>query len=313
LLRKLVPEARIGFAHGQMDPDDLERILARFADHELDVLVTTAIIESGIDMPRVNTMIVNRADSFGLAQLYQLRGRIGRGMVRGHCTLLVGGAGAVRREAMERLRALQRHSTLGSGFALASEDLEQRGGGDILGEKQHGHIAAIGFDAYVQLLEEATHKVRGEVVRAQIEPELEVSVPAVIPEAWIPDTGDRLDLYQRLAIAHDERQLDAVVRDAESEWGALPEEVSNLVGLTRLKLRCRALGVVELRVLRVRAVAKLHDATTVRLATVDALCKKSPNRFRRTGMEVEARFTPEEGAFPLRVAEWVLSAVSGKA
>lgn len=312
-LRRLVPEARIGVAHGQMDADELEKILTRFAHRELDVLLCTAIIESGIDMPTVNTMIVNRAEQFGLAQLYQLRGRIGRGAVRGHCTLLVGGAGQVRREAMERLRALQVHTALGSGFALASQDLEARGGGEILGEKQHGHIAAIGFDAYVQLLEEAVQAARGQHVRAHIEPEIEVAVVAVLPESYVPDAAERLDWYQRLAVAQDLRALAREVQALIEEWGEAPEELRNLVAMTELKLRCRDAGITRLSVLKVRAIVTLHSETRVRPAAVDALIQKHPNRFKRLPSgDVEARFTPDEGQFPLHVAAWVLGKLLGE-
>ncbi len=311
-VRRLVPEARIVVAHGQQSDDKMEKALTTFAGREADVLVSTAIIESGIDMPTVNTMIINRAEQFGLAQLYQLRGRIGRGDVRGHCTLLVSATGVGRAEAMHRLRSLQEHTKLGSGFALASEDLEQRGGGDILGEKQHGHIAAIGFDAYVELLDEACHIARGEAARKQIEPELDVPVAALIPEDYLPDVSDRLDVYSRLANAGDVESVRRITGDLERRNGDLPAEVHNLRQLTELKHTCRALGISRVSVLKVRAILELHPLSKVPLTALARLAADAPGRFKRAGERtLEVRFTADEGQFPFRVIEWAVARLTG--
>ena len=306
-VRRLVPEARIVVAHGQQSDDKMEKALTAFAGREADVLVSTAIIENGIDMPTVNTMIINRAEQFGLAQLYQLRGRIGRGDVRACCTLLVSATGVARAESMHRLRALQEHTKLGSGFALASEDLEQRGGGDILGEKQHGHIAAIGFDAYVELLEEACHIARGEAARQQIEPELEVPVAALIPEEYLPDVADRLDVYSRLANARDIEAVRRITGDLERRNGELPAEVHNLRQLTELKHTCRTLGIARVAVLKVRAILELHAESKISIAALTKLASDEPGRFKRSGeRSIEVRFTLDEGQFPFRVVDWVI-------
>jgi len=305
-LAKLVPEAHLVVAHGQMDDRVLERALGEFIEGRANVLVSTAIIESGVDLPLVNTMLINRAELLGTAQLYQLRGRVGRGTVRGHCTVLVSGAGAQRKTSMERLRALQEHTELGSNFALAARDLELRGSGEILGEKQHGHIAAIGFDAYLELLEEAVARARGEAERRRIDPEVEVPVPCALPDAWIPDVSERLDAYQRLALARTRAEVRAEVDRLEASYGEAPAEALNLGWLNEARVRCQELGIERFAVLKVRAVVRFHASTNVAPARVDELCAAAPQRFRRLSpSEVEVRFTPDEGQLPFRLVDWV--------
>ena len=293
-----------------MDDDRLERAFVRFVRQETNVLVCTTIIESGVDIPTVNTMIVNRASDLGLAQLYQLRGRIGRSGVRAVCTLLVSGAGEMRREAAARLRALQENSELGSNFTLASADLELRGGGELLGDRQHGHIAAIGFDAYLELLEEAVAVARGEEARQEVEPEIEVPAPAWIGEDYVPELGERLDFYQRFARARSSDEVRRVSDELERRYGSPPPEAVNLGWLAAVRVRCRSLGVERLAVLKVRAVATLHARTRT-----DALlrcCAAEPGRFRQTGERaLEMRFTPEEAQHPFRVLEFLLARLDG--
>ncbi len=311
-LRKRLPDVRIDVAHGQMSPEQLEAALGRFASGETEVLVCTTIIESGVDLPNANLMIVNRAETFGVAQLYQLRGRVGRSTAEARCVLLVGGSGLVRKEALTRLHALQQATALGSGFSVASRDLELRGGGEILGEKQHGHIAAIGFDAYIELLEEACAHVRGEVVAEVIDPEVEVPLPTVIPEEWIADTAERLDAYGRLARAADTKRVRGVMHDLEGRYGAPPDEAVNLQKLTELRLRCRELGLVKLAVLKVRVAVELHPRHKLDPMRLMELCTREPARFRRHGeMGIDIRGTPEETAEPFRFAEWAIARLRG--
>ncbi len=305
-LAKVVPEARVAVAHGQMEEGALEKVMMRFLDRRIDVLVCTTIVESGVDISNANTMIVNRADTFGLAQLYQLRGRIGRSPVRAHCTLLVAGSGDMRKEAARRLRALQENSELGSNFALASADLELRGGGELLGDKQHGHIAAIGFDAYLELLEEAVAVARGEDTRAQVDPEIEVSLPALLPEAWIEPLPERLDAYQQLALARTRDEIRRTLDALEARWGPPPDEAVHLGWLSGLRVACRDLGIARLTMLKVRAIAELAPASRVNPATLERLTTREPNRWRRASdTTVELRLTPEEAAHPFRVLEFV--------
>ena len=306
-VREVVPEATVGVGHGQMSDDALERVLVGFVRREFDVFVCTTLIESGVDLPNVNTMIVDNADTLGLAQLYQLRGRIGRGTARAICSLLVRGSGDLRREAIARLRVLQENTELGSGFALASSDLELRGGGELLGDKQHGQIAAIGFDAYLELLEDAVQEARGEASRRQLEPEIEIAAPAWLPDDYVPDLPERLETYQKLARARTRDEARNIVERLEHLYGPPPPEVLNLGWLSESRVRCRELGIENVAFLKVRVLVRLHAPTNVHPRTVDRLLTKEPARFRRVSeRELEIRFTPEEGAHPFRVLEWIL-------
>ncbi len=308
-VQKLVPEARVAFAHGRMGTDVLEDVFLKFTRGEIDVLVATTIIESGLDLPLVNTMIINRADQLGLAQLYQLRGRVGRGDVPARCTLLVpeGATGGAEQHAgWERLRALQEHSELGGGFVLASQDLEHRGAGDFLGERQHGHIAAIGLDAYLELLEEAVTQARGDVARQQIDPEIEVPVSAFIPETWLPDVHERLEVYRRLAAVRTRTELSGLLDRLAEAHGALPEPVENLRWMQMARLGCRELGIEAANWLKLRVLLRFHPTTPVDPAGLLQLCADEPGRFRMVdGSTVELRFTPEEGKYPLRFLDIV--------
>lgn len=302
-LQKLVPEARIDVAHGQMEDQELEGALIRFTRQQTDVLVCTTIIENGIDLPLVNTMLINRAEQFGVAQLYQLRGRIGRGDVEARCTLLVGKRS---RLALERLAALQEHTALGSGFALASHDLELRGTGDLLGHRQHGHISSIGLDTYLDLLEQAVAEARGEQRQEQLQSEIEMPISGFLPEDYIADLSTRLDIYQRLARAGTEADVDRVMGGLEQRWGTLPEPVANLGELTRLRARCQALGIERLSWLKVRLLLQIHPRTSLSPVKVLDLCQRDPARFRlRDPQTLEVRIRPDETAAPFRLLSWV--------
>lgn len=311
-LRKLVPEARIGVAHGQMGPSELERCLRRFIRGEDDVLLSTAIIESGIDLPMVNTMIINRGEMFGLAQLYQLRGRVGRGNVRAHCTVLTSGDHDPKSAVYERLQAFQKHNELGSNFALASEDLEQRGAGDILGERQHGQISSIGFDAYLELLEDAVAKARGQGSVHRIDPDIEIGVPAVLPDSWIPELTERLDGYQHLALARTQKEAERAFAVLVERNGKAPPEAQNLLRVTNLRIRCRELGIERLSMLKVRALIRVvRDVPGTVWAKAGALGKENPRRWKwdEASGEMEVRFAPEEALDPWRFVSWVLASL----
>jgi transcription-repair coupling factor (superfamily II helicase) len=244
-LQALVPEARIGVAHGQMGEGALEQAMVDFVDGKFDVLCATAIIESGLDITRANTMIVDRADMFGLSQLYQLRGRVGRSKERAYCYLVVPPASAMTDEARARIEALERHTELGSGFQIASLDLELRGGGDLLGAEQSGVVASVGFDLFCSMLEDAVRELRGEEVVHEVEPDLSFDVEALLPESYIDEVGVRLSLYKRLASAVDEGEVAEIAAEMEDRFGPPPQESKNLVELMRVKTelrRLRALG-----------------------------------------------------------------------
>jgi len=266
-LQELVPTARICVGHGQMSSSRkvqarvvgeaaetenaveakegaLEKVMLDFVDGRYDVLVATAIVESGLDIPRANTMIIDRADLFGLAQLYQLRGRVGRSKERAYCYLVVPPANALTDEARARIEALERHTELGSGFKIASLDLELRGAGDLLGGEQSGSVSSVGFDLFCQMIEDAVQELRGEEVVHDVDPELSFDVAALLPEDYVGDVGVRLSLYKRLAGAVDEAQVSEIAEEMEDRFGAPPEEARRLVKLMALKTELRRLKVL---------------------------------------------------------------------
>ena len=245
-LRRLVPRARIEVAHGRTPPQQLEEIMIRFVRGEIDVLVCTTIIESGLDIPSANTIIINRADRMGLAEIYQLRGRVGRSNVQAYAYLLVPSLSALSEEAEKRLRALMQFSELGSGFKLAMSDLQIRGAGNLLGTFQSGHVAAVGYDLYLEILKRTIDEMRGRPPSEEIEPDVNLKLPAYFPAGYVPDVEQRLNLYRKLALAKDLSQIDELRDEIEDRFGPLPKEAENLITLSRLKVFLRALKVRKL-------------------------------------------------------------------
>lgn len=228
LVQKLVPHARIAMAHGQMGEKRLEQVMMGFLKKEYDVLITTAIIESGLDITNANTLIINRADRFGLAQLYQLRGRVGRSSVLAYAYLLVPSEASLSSKARKRLASLKDLTELGSGFKLASYDLEIRGAGNLLGEEQSGHIGAVGLDLYSQLLEQAALDATGRPETLEVEPSVQLEIPALLTEDYLPDVGERLTFYKRLASARSMDELEALRTEMADRFGRFPQEVMGL-------------------------------------------------------------------------------------
>ncbi len=241
-LFRLVPEARFGVAHGQMEAGALEKVMAAFAARQIDVLVCSSIIESGLDIPSANTIIVDRADTFGLSQLYQIRGRVGRGTDRAYGYLLIPAHTPLRREAARRLEVLQSFTELGAGFHIAAHDLEIRGAGNLLGKDQSGQIAAVGFELYCELLEQVVAELKGEPLREEVDPEVNLPVPAYLPEEYLPDLSLRLIFYKRLAEARTEGELDDLRAELRDRFGEAPLEVDRLFALMAIKVRLRRLG-----------------------------------------------------------------------
>jgi transcription-repair coupling factor (superfamily II helicase) len=235
-LQKLVPEVRMAVAHGQMAERDLERVMLSFVKKEVDLLLTTTIIESGLDFPSANTILINRADKLGLAQMYQLRGRVGRSTERAYAYLLVPGLAALTADARKRLEALQEVTELGSGMKLALHDLEIRGAGALLGDAQSGHVAAVGYDMYLQILEEAVQELKGEEIVPEVEPEMDLPLPALIPGDYMDDIHQRLIFYRRLASARSERDLEDAREELRDRFGPFPAPLENLLLLMELKL-----------------------------------------------------------------------------
>nr|MDP9326575.1 transcription-repair coupling factor [Actinomycetota bacterium] len=245
-LQEQLPDARVVIAHGQMDEDALEKQMVKFWDREADVLVCTVIIESGLDVPNANTLIVDRADLMGLAQMYQLRGRVGRSAERAFAYLFFPPQRELTEEAHERLTAIARHQALGSGFRIAMRDLELRGAGNMLGAEQHGHIAAVGFDTYVRILQESVQELQGRPPVEEKELRIDLPVKAFVPPGWVAQEALRLDLYRRISTAGDHEQLAAVRAETQDRYGALPTEVETLFAVASLRITAARLGVQEI-------------------------------------------------------------------
>jgi len=266
---KLVPDARVGIAHGQMDERSLERVMLAFWEREVDVLVCTTIIESGLDVPNANTLIVERADLLGLGQLHQLRGRVGRSSERGYAYLLFPPDASMTELAHERLATIAERSRLGSGLAIAMRDLELRGAGAVIGAEQSGQVAAIGFDAYTQLLKEELARLGGEPIPVEHDIRIELPIDAHLPADYVADDNARLDLYRRLAAVRDAAGLRGLEAELADRFGPLPEPARRLTSLAALKVLLERWGVDELAVvrgdrLRVQPIT-LGEAAQVRL------------------------------------------------
>jgi len=240
MLAALVPEARISVAHGRMREDQLERVVSGFVSGSTDVLLSTSIVESGLDIPSANTIIINRADMFGLADLYQLRGRVGRSRVRAYAYLLTPEGDAMTETARKRLTVLSELSGLGAGFRLALHDMEIRGAGNVLGPEQSGQIAAVGFDLYTKLLEEAVMKLKGESVEEEVDPALDLKVSAFIPESYVTDPAHRLGIYKRLSAARSGEELADLADELSDRFGPPPEPALKLIQVMEIKTLARA-------------------------------------------------------------------------
>lgn len=245
-LREIVPEVRFKVAHGQMEEGELEKVMVEFFHHEIDMLLCTTIVESGMDIPKANTMFIDNSHQLGLSQLYQLRGRVGRSKERAYCYLLVPNHQKLDKDAQERLRIIQENTSLGSGIRIAQYDLELRGAGDILGEEQAGHINAVGYELYLELLDEAVHSAKGEERPPEIEPEINVRIPALIPDEYIPDIRVRLAYYKALSEIQAPEDLDRIEEELRDQFGKPPEAVLNLLGLMLIRKLCRDLWVRDL-------------------------------------------------------------------
>jgi transcription-repair coupling factor (superfamily II helicase) len=279
-LRELVPKARIVIAHGQMNENDLDEVMVDFLEHESDVLVCTSIIESGLDIPNANTMLVNRADAFGLAQLYQIRGRVGRSHRRAYAYLLVPGERLISEDARRRLAVLQELDDLGSGFRLAAHDMEIRGAGNLLGKAQSGHVAAVGFDLFMQMMEEASSELRGQTPGPRVEPEIELGADAFIPESYIDDVGERLLIYKRMANAEAPSALAALAEELADRFGPLPAEVEDFVRIMALRPLLKALAVESLKASEHVVALRFHADSPVDRDELLRLATAEPERFR---------------------------------
>jgi transcription-repair coupling factor (superfamily II helicase) len=281
LVQKLVPRARAVVGHGQMSERDLERVMLQFVRAEADVLVATTIVENGLDIPRANTILINRADRFGLSELYQLRGRVGRSNQRAYAYLLIPPEGALSDLARKRLAALREFSELGAGFRIAALDLELRGAGNLLGREQHGHINAIGFDLYCQMLERAVAARKGEGAAPELRATLNLGLDIRIPREYIQSENLRLRTYKRIAAIRDGGEREAVRRELADRFGPPPPAVDNLLDYAVLKSLCERLQISSVERRGAEACLKFHPTTTVRPEQMVRLVR------RRKGMRLD--------------------------
>jgi len=271
LLSRLAPEARIGVAHGQLHERDLEKVMLAFVKRELDVLVCTTIIESGLDIPAANTIIINRADKFGLAQLYQLRGRVGRSHLRAYAYLMTPPYRLLTEDARKRLRALEAHSDLGSGFALAMRDLEIRGAGEILGAKQSGFIDEIGFDLYTKILEEAVAELKGEKVERLPDTKLEGSLDLHLPDDYVNVKQHKVDVYRRLADCRRVDEIEALRDEVVDRFGRMPQAATQLFDAAGLRLAAAIAGAEKVKVHHLRITVEYPTTTEITRREVEAI------------------------------------------
>ena len=246
-LQALVPNARIAVGHGQLSESQLEDVIVGFEQHEYDILLCTTIIENGLDIPNANTMIIHDADRFGLAQLYQLRGRVGRSNRQAYCYCFFKSGKNLTKEAYQRLMAIKEFSSLGSGYQIAMRDVEIRGVGNILGTKQHGHMVNVGFDTYCQLLDETVKELQGETVKKVTPTIVDINITAFIPDDWVGSKEQKMIEYKRLADVHNETELSYIESEWKDRFSKIPEEVSNLIKLVQIRLAGTKVGIISIR------------------------------------------------------------------
>ncbi len=279
-LKKLAPKANLDIAHGQMKPKELENTMMRFLKREIDVLVCTTIIESGLDIPSANTIIINEADRLGLAQIYQLRGRVGRAKEKAYAYLLISKDSMLTRDAEKRLKALMDFSNLGAGLHLAMHDLKIRGGGNILGFSQSGHISAVGYELYLKLIERTVTELKGEEWQDEVNPEININIPAFLPGDYMMDTDVRLNLYRRLSSLIDKSELNEMTEEIRDRFGNPPPEVKNLLALMSIRLRLKQLCISKLDMGKNQLTLTFLEGRVRNRDHLVKLANEQPRRFR---------------------------------
>lgn len=274
-IKQLVPDANIGIAHGRMHEHKIEDVMRRFISGDVNVLVTTTIIESGIDIPEANTIIINRADRFGLAELYQIKGRVGRGREKAFAYLLTPAEEVLSDTARKRLRAIQELSELGAGFRIAARDLETRGAGNILGKQQSGHIAAVGIDLYTEMMEEAVAELQGKELSKELDTQINIQASAFIPDDYISDIGLRLAAYKQVSAIKTEEEAEALKAEFEDRYGPLPQHVRNLIEVMKIKAVARSAMVSRVDAGRNAVNITFHENAKIPADKVMALLRRS--------------------------------------
>jgi len=306
-LESLVPGVRIGVGHGRLSDDELETVMLEFLHREIDILVCTSIIESGLDFPSANTILINRADKFGLSQIYQLRGRVGRAHEQAYAYLFIPHEGALTRDAKKRLKVLMEHSDLGAGFEIAMSDLQIRGGGTILGPTQSGQIASVGYEMYLELMERTMRELKGEPVETEMEPEIKVNQSAYIPETYVSGIDQRLVSYKRLARMTEPSKVVQFSEELRDRFGPLPEQAKILMDKIMLKVMCKELGIERLDLVDQRLVLSFAKDCRVSPKRITDLIQGDPERFRLTPDSVlEVSMPSGHSANPLEETKKVL-------
>ena len=313
-LRQLVPQARVAIGHGQMDEEEVERTVRAFVRGEFDILVSTTIVENGLDLPRANTILIDRADQFGLGELHQLRGRVGRSDKKAWCFLMLDHDAPPTDVAKKRLKALEELSQLGAGFAIAMKDLEIRGAGNLLGPQQSGHIAAVGYDMYCQLLQQAVqaHKDQRKTAHAVIEVDVDLRLRAYLPDKFLADPRGRLELLREMDAAVDDEHLQKLQQELRDRFGALPAPVQNLLATFRLKHALQGLGLSSIQwVEDDRIVVRHPPGVPLGGSWLDCFTDVRPVEAGRTHLMLPApRGKKRRGE---DVLEFLLDALSGRA
>ena len=246
-ISRLVPEARVAYAHGQMTGNEIENIMEEFIEGNTDILVCTTILESGIDIPNANTIIVENADRMGLAQLYQIRGRVGRSDRQGYAYITYKRDKLLSEIADKRLKAIKEFTEFGSGFKIAMRDLEIRGAGSLLGEIQHGHLEQVGYDTYCNLLDEVVREIQGEKVEPEIDVQIDLDATCYIPDTYISDSSQKIEIYQDIALCKNEEDIQNVIDEMIDRFGNMPKEIENLIEIARIKILCKKLNISKVQ------------------------------------------------------------------
>ena len=278
-ISRLVPEANVGYAHGRMTGSQIEEIMEDFVDKKINVLVCTTILESGIDIPNANTIIVENADRMGLAQLYQIRGRVGRSDRQGYAYITYKKDKVLAEEADKRLKAIREFTEFGSGFKIAMRDLEIRGAGSLIGEIQHGHLEEVGYDTYCRLLDEVVKEEQGIEVKPEFDVQIDLDVTSFIPETYITDSNQKIEIYQDIALCKDEKDIQDVIDELIDRFGDIPHEVENLLEISRIKQLAKAKGVSKVSSKK-DAIVFTYDNNLFDASCVQTLIKKYGNRIR---------------------------------
>ncbi|MBX5467070.1 MAG: transcription-repair coupling factor [Firmicutes bacterium] len=313
-LVEMFPDLRIGVVHGQMEESRIEETMARFVEGEYDILVATNIIESGLDIPNANTLIVEDADRLGLAQLYQLRGRVGRSSRLAYAYFTYRPDKVLTPEAEKRLEAIREFTELGAGYQIALRDLEIRGAGNLLGSEQHGFIASVGFDLYTELLAEAIRELKGEPAPVEVDPQVELDVDAYLPDGYVPDARTKIELYKRLAAARDLETLEALEAEMVDRFGPLPAPVAKLVQLARIRALSRRLKIVQVSRRGDRILFRCLPEAAIDQEALVALARRFPGRLVPSGKapELGLRMSPRSSPEAyLEAVETALRTLSG--